>query len=335
MSDRERIEARKREHLELSLRADVQGAGAGLEAIQLPFDALFECPAVDTSARIADKHLSFPLMIGAMTGGTRFAAEFNTALRRYAAERKIALCLGSMRAALLDDSLLETYGSGDVDALFANIGASELDHFPANKIFDTVQRMGASGLFIHLNGLQEFVQNEGNHTFCCDLDNLRKFIDSSPIPCLIKEVGSGIGGSCALKLASLHIAGVETASRGGTSWIRLEAMRRKKPISPANIRALDCVGYDLATSIHNLRGVLGTRTLIASGGIRNALDIVKALALGADIVALAQPIYASYHADGECGMRDFLDEMIDIASLIWRSTGAADLVQLHHCLERV
>ena len=329
---RERIEARKREHLDLSLRPEVQGNGAGLESIHLPFDALFECKAVDTRSRIGKIDLSFPLMIGAMTGGTRFAGVFNSILRRYASECGIALCLGSMRAALLDDSLLETYGSGDLEALFANIGISELFVYPCEKIAETARRMGASGLFIHLNGLQEYVQNEGNHNYGCVLDDLRRFVDSFPMPSFIKEVGSGLGGKCARQIALLNIAGAESASRGGTSWVKLEGMRRKKAISAANMAALDEVGYDLVSSIRDLRAALGTRTVIASGGIRNSLDIVKALALGADVVAMAQPVYAAYHDLGESGMRDFLDETIDIAKLIWRSTGAADIAQLKACL---
>ncbi|MBR4986424.1 MAG: alpha-hydroxy-acid oxidizing protein [Proteobacteria bacterium] len=329
---RVQIEARKREHLDLSLRPEVQGNGAGLEGIHLPYDALFECKAVDTRSRMGKIGLSFPLMIGAMTGGTCFAAAFNTVLRRYAAEHDIALCLGSMRAALLDDSLLETYGSGDLEALFANIGISELFVYPSEKIAETARRMGASGLFIHLNGLQEYVQNEGNRDYGCALDDLRRFVDSFPMPCFIKEVGSGLGGRCACRLALLNIAGAESASRGGTSWVKLEGMRRKKAISAVNMAALDQVGYGLAQSIRDLRAALGARTVIASGGIRNSLDIVKALALGADVVAMAQPVYAAYHDSGASGMRDFLDETIDIAKLIWRSTGAADIGQLKACL---
>ena len=329
---RELIEARKREHLELSLRLDVQGIGAGLDDIQLPYDALFECRAVDTRTCMGKIGLSFPLMIGAMTGGTRFASEFNSILRRYASERGIALCLGSMRAALVDDSLLETYGSGDLEALFANIGISELFIYSVDKIADTVRRMGASGLFIHLNGLQEYVQDEGNHEYYCALEDLHRFIDSFPMPCYIKEVGSGLGGRCAQQLGLLNIAGAETSSRGGTSWVKLEGVRRKKAISAANMASLDSIGYDLKTSLRDLRAALGERTVIASGGIRNSLDIVKSLALGADVVAMAQPVYASYHDQGESGLREFLDETIDIAKLIWRSTGAANIVQLRACL---
>ena len=330
------IENRKAAHLALCLDSDNRGTGAGLDHIHLPYDALFGVSddKLDTRTRIAGIPLKFPFMFGAITGGTELATKFNTALRKLAQTHGLAMCLGSIRACLEDDSLDATYGTGKVDALFANLGVSEITRYPADLVSKKCQALGCTGLFIHLNGLQEFVQNEGNHRFSCDFDELRRFVESFPMPILIKEVGSGLGGECANRLGSLPIAGLETASLGGTLWIKIEASRRHSPISAANVDALNATGYSLETAIRDCRHALGPRTVIASGGIGNALELVKSLALGADLVAIAQPLYRAYHDNGIAGLEAFVQEWIDIGRLIWRSTGCADLQGLHHCLSR-
>ena len=327
-------ESRKTSHLAVALDARVQGAGAGLDDIALPYDALFEIPPerLDTRSHIAGIPVRFPLLFGAITGGTPQATAFNTALRALASRHGLALCLGSIRACLEDDALDATYGTGDVDALFANLGATEACRYPPQLVAEKCRHLGCGGLFIHLNGLQEALQVEGNHAFSCPLDALRRFVDAFPLPVLVKEVGSGIGGACARRLATLPIAGIETASLGGTSWVKVEALRRNPQPSLAALDALSRIGYPLAVAIRDCRAALGTRTLIASGGIRTPLDFVKSLALGADLVAIAQPLWAVFHAGGTDALAAFVDEWLDIARLIWRSTGCPDLTSLRHCL---
>ena len=327
-------EERKLAHLALCLNESTRGNGAGLDHLHLPYDALFEMQPdrLVTSSKIAGIAVKFPLMFGAMTGGIPQATEFNTALRKLAQTHGLAMCLGSIRICLENESLAETYGSGEVEALFANLGASEIRRYKPEYVAEKCKRLGCAGLFIHLNGLQEYVQDEGNHAFCCDYGELRRFIEAFPLPVLIKEVGSGIGGGCAKRLGTLPIAGIETSSRGGTSWIKVEAMRRQTPISDSNIAALDEIGYSLEDSIRSCRASLGDRTLIASGGIRHALDLVKALSLGADLVAIAQPLYRAYHDNHIAGIENLVNEWIDIGRLIWRSTGCTDLNALRMCL---
>lgn len=327
-------EERKLAHLALCLDESTRGSGAELDHLHLPYDALFEMPPerLDTASKIAGIAVKFPLMFGAMTGGIPQAAEFNTALRKLAQTHGLAMCLGSIRVCLENDSLHETYGTGEVEALFANLGASEIKRYKVEYVAEKCKRLGCAGLFIHLNGLQEYVQDEGNHAFCCNYEDLQRFVEAFPMPVLIKEVGSGIGGGCANRLGMLPIAGIETSSRGGTSWIKIEAMRRQVPISGSNITALDQIGYSLESSIHCCRAALGDRTLIASGGIRHALDLVKALSLGADLVAIAQPLYRAYHDHQTAGIESLVQEWIDIGRLIWRSTGCPNLASLRMCL---
>lgn len=323
----EETQKRKQAHLALSLDARVRGGNHGLEAVRLPFDAMFEVSpeALDMRTSIAHIAVSCPLMFGAMTGGTRQAKALNTHLRMLAKKHGLAMCLGSMRAALEDAEALETYGSGEVEALFSNIGASELLVYSAEQIGEMSKRMGASGVFVHLNGLQEYVQPRGNHAFSCRYDVLASFIERVGMPVLIKEVGSGLGGTCLQKLSQLPIAGVETAGRGGTSWVRLEALRRGD-MRPECVSSLDALGYSTAESIVQARAASAEYTVIASGGIASPLDVVKSLALGADAAAVAQPLYQAYVEEGTCDA--LVEAWIDGMKLIFRSTGAANLSQL-------
>lgn len=321
---------RKQEHLDMSLLPEVRGGNTGLEAVRLPYDAMFEVSdeALDTSVTMAGVELAFPLMFGAMTGGTPLATPFNTCLRGLAARHRVAMCLGSIRAVLCDEGLLSTYGSGAVEALFANIGAEQIGQIEHNHLSRVCERLGVRGLFIHLNGLQEWVQPEGWRHFSVSYDALAHFVDRCDVPVYIKEVGNGIGGKCASRLASLNIAGIETASVGGTSWVKVEA-RRGGGLSRESIESLSSLGYNLVESLSSSRRALGQRTLIASGGISTPLDIVKALSLGADLVAMAQPLYRWYREDGAEMLARRIDEYLEVSRLIWRSTGARDLKHLH------
>lgn len=323
----EDTQKRKQAHLALSLDARVRGGDNGLGTVHLPFDAMFEVSpaALDMRSSVAHIDVSCPLMFGAMTGGTMQAKALNTHLRMLAQKYGLAMCLGSMRAALEDAEALETYGSGDVEALFSNIGASELLVYSAEQIGEMSKRMGASGVFVHLNGLQEYVQPRGNREFSCQYDVLASFIERVGMPVLIKEVGSGLGGMCLQKLSQLPIAGVETAGRGGTSWVRLEALRRGD-MRPECVSSLDALGYSTAESVVQARAALPVHTVIASGGMASPLDVVKSLALGADAVAVAQPLYQAYAAEGSCDA--FVASWIDVMKVIWRSTGASNLSQL-------
>lgn len=327
------IQRRKKAHLDLSLDARVQGEGHDLDGVELPYDALFEVSPsqIDMRTRVGEVTIDFPLMFGAMTGGTRFVAQFNEDLRAVARDFHLAVETGSIRACLEDEDLCETYGTVCVPALLANLGASELSRYGVGRIAGICDRLGAFGLCIHLNGLQEWVQDEGNHAFCCSLDGLERFVRDFPYPVFFKEVGSGIGGRCARRLASLPIAGLETASLGGTSWVKIEALRRKHPIDALTLEALSRLGVSLTASIRDCRDALGARrTVVASGGIRTPIDLIKCLYLGADLCAVSQPVYEIWNRSGREGIEHWVESWIEVGRLVWRSTGCQNLEELRN-----
>jgi len=67
--------------------------------------------------------------------------------------------------------------------------------------------------------------------------------------------------------------------------------------------------------------------IIASGGIRNGLDIAKAIALGADIAAIGQPLLAPALESAD-GVIKFLAAIIYEIKVTMLCVGAKNLAEL-------
>ena len=103
---------RKAEHLWTCLDADVETHGGnGLEGFR--FDPLslpeIDLDGVDTSATLFGRVLQWPFVIGAMTGGTGEAGEYNQRFALAAEASGCGLALGSLRPALDDPERVPDY----------------------------------------------------------------------------------------------------------------------------------------------------------------------------------------------------------------------------------
>ncbi|HET7755027.1 MAG TPA: type 2 isopentenyl-diphosphate Delta-isomerase [Anaeromyxobacteraceae bacterium] len=293
------IAERKDSHLALCLGEAVEsGDGAsGFAALRFEHDALPEIDLDDvvTETELLGKRLAAPLVIGAMTGGTPRAAELNGRLASAAARCRVGFALGSQRRMLQDPSTRPSYAvrdsAPDLPLLFGNIGAVQLNlGVGAPELRTLVREVGCDAFYFHLNPLQEAVQPEGDTRFGALVARLREIVPQVGVPVLLKEVGSGISEPTALKMRDLPIAGVETAGVGGTSWSKVESLRAADPIRRGIGELFACWGVPTAESIATCRRVLPDRVVIASGGLRNGIEVAKALALGADAAALALPL---------------------------------------------
>ena len=88
---------------------------------------------------------------------------------------------------------------------------------------------------------------------------------------------------------------LDTAGLGGTSWARIEA-KRAEDLDLGELFA--DWGVPTPRSIRELRS-LGGVTIIASGGVRNGVDAAKAIALGGDVVGVAQPFLVAASESAE------------------------------------
>ena len=296
--------SRKTEHLRIAASPGVEHTrGTGLESLRLRHRALPErnLADVDLATTLLGHRLAAPLVISAMTGGTGEAAVINDRLLQAAADHGVALVLGSGRRLLDDPGLLRTYRPARSERpplLLANLGATQLrgPHGPA-EAERLIELLGADGLSIHLNPLQEAIQPEGEATFSGVLDAIAAtVVRLAPLPVLVKEVGFGLAGEDAAALASAGVAAVDVAGAGGTNWALIEGRR------DANAGAVAAAFADWGTptveALQAARAVAPELPVVASGGLRDGVDVAKCMALGAAACGLARPLLVAAQADG-------------------------------------
>ncbi len=288
------ISQRKKRHIGACLSGQASsGRTNGLERFRFDHQALPEIDfgEVSTRTQFLGKTLGLPLMLSPMTGGCEAAAKINQNLARAAQASGVAMGVGSQRAALLHPDLRPTFRIRHVAPdilLFANLGAVQLNNgMGARECAEAVKMIEADALFLHLNPLQEVLQENGNTNFSGLLRKIRQVCRSLDVPVFVREVSSGISRQVAQMLRDAGVAGIDVAGVGGTSWAKVEGLLSKNPRTRALSEIYSDWGFDVAESLLNVRAVDGKLPLIASGGIRTGLDVARAVGLGADLASVA------------------------------------------------
>jgi len=310
------IAKRKADHLQIAR----SGAGAYhrptlLEDVHLVHSALPELAFEDVDLRtdFLGKKLAAPILITGMTGGTREGRALNRALAAAAQALGIAFGLGSQRPMLGKPELAFTYEVRDVAPdilLLANLGLVQLRAMKTGAIAAAVERVGADALAIHLNVGQELAQPGGDTDFRAGLGTIRRVCAELGRPVVVKETGCGISPQVARILVDAGVAAIDVSGAGGTSWIAIEALRAKGE-QKARGEIFREWGIPTATSLGWLQNENLRAAIIASGGIRTGLDAARALALGARVAGLAQPVLAAASQNGVAGATRFLASVID------------------------
>jgi isopentenyl-diphosphate delta-isomerase len=288
--------ARKADHIRINLEEDVRsGLTTGLERYHFVHQALPELDLgeVETGTSWFGQRLQAPLLISSMTGGTEEAQRINRTLATAAQAAGIAMGLGSQRAAVEDAALARTFQVRDVAPdilLFANLGAVQLNYgYGLDHCRRAVEMIQANALVLHLNALQEAVQPEGDANFAGLLRRIEAVCRALPVPVIAKEVGWGISEAAARRLASAGVAAIDVAGAGGTSWSQVEMHRARSDSQRRIAAAFVDWGIPTAEAIENVRRAAPGLPIIASGGLRDGLDVAKCLALGAGLCGLASP----------------------------------------------
>ncbi|OFQ99342.1 type 2 isopentenyl-diphosphate Delta-isomerase [Alloscardovia sp. HMSC034E08] len=273
-----------------------------IDAMEFVHNALPETRVSDVniSTSLVGMQMPRPFFINAMTGGTQKADEINRRLARVAQATGTPLALGSMSIAVKNLATRAAYGRLREDfpdvQFIANIGA---EHTVDAAQF-VVDLIGASALQIHLNAAQEIVMPEGEKDFRGWERMIRQCSDELNVPIIVKEVGFGISYDVAERIAD-YVDAIDVAGRGGTNFIQIENARTENhPYS-----FLENWGITTIRSLMDTMAAVADANkkpmVIASGGVRHPLDIVKYLALGADAVGLSaaflQSITSSEDAD--------------------------------------
>jgi isopentenyl-diphosphate delta-isomerase len=150
--------------------------------------------------------------------------------------------------------------------------------------------IAADALVIHVNPLQEALQPEGTTRFAGLIQRIGEATEAIDVPVVVKEVGWGVAGNVARRLAEVGVAGIDVAGAGGTSWSEVERRRIDDAVMVRVAEEFREWGIPTADAVVACRAGFPDGLIIASGGLRTGLDAAKCLALGADAAGFAAPL---------------------------------------------
>jgi isopentenyl-diphosphate delta-isomerase len=329
------LEERKSEHLQINLEKDVNfpRLTTGLEKYRFVHNALPEIALeeVELATSFLGKEMRLPLLISSMTGGTAQAQRINYHLAEGAQSAGIALGLGSLRAALEFPHLTDTFRvrhlAPDI-VLLANLGAAQLNTgVSVEDCRRVVELVEADALILHLNPLQEALQAEGDTDWRDLLPKIEAVCHGLDMPVVAKEVGWGISAGTARRLADAGVAVIDVAGAGGTSWSQVEMHRA--PTERLRRLAAQFADWGLPTAeaLVQVRAALPDLPVIASGGLRNGLDLAKVLALGADLGGMAGPFLKAANGSAHA-VAELAAEMGDVLRIAMFSLGITQIREL-------
>jgi isopentenyl-diphosphate delta-isomerase len=285
---------RKADHIKINLEQDVRSAlTTGLENYRFVHEALpeIDLDRVDPSLVLFQKHLSAPILISSMTGGASEAESINLRLAEAAQEVGVAMGVGSQRAAIEYPEQAITFQVRRVAPnilLLANLGAVQLNYgYGVDQCRRAVDMIEADALILHLNPMQEAVQKGGDINFANLAKKIEEVCKKVGVPVIAKEVGWGISERSAKLLAECGVSAIDVAGAGGTSWSQVEMHRAPDEFTRELAKTFVGWGIPTAESIQIVRRSLPAMTIIASGGIKDGLDIAKCVALGASLGGMA------------------------------------------------
>ena len=184
----------------------------------------------------------------------------------------------------------------DRDTLFAKLDAAKAS---GAKVF--AMDIDAAGLPF-LKGL---TPPAGSKTVA----ELREIIEYAGVPFIIKGVMTPTGARKALEAGA---AGIVVSNHGG----------RVQDGVPATAQVLPSI-------VHAVKGKM---TILVDGGIRSGLDVLRALALGADACILARPYVTAVYGGGAEGVRLLTEKLKAELSDAMAMCGVHSLSQITHAL---
>lgn len=286
---------------------------------------------IDLGAEWFGKKLKAPLLITGMTGGTERAQQVNRDLARVADEFGVAFGVGSQRAMAERPELAATFSVRDVapnTVVIGNLGVVQASNMTIDQIRRLTDAIGADGLAIHLNPGQELNQPEGDRDFQRGYLTITAVAKAYGDRLVVKETGCGISPEVARRLVECGVKNIDVSGLGGTSWVRVEELR-----SSGVAREVGALfsgwGIPTAAAIMSARKIVPAGVkLVASGGVRNGVDVAKALAVGADFGGMALPLFRAQQVGGVEGVRRALSAVLQALTQTLALTGSRDVGEL-------
>jgi isopentenyl-diphosphate Delta-isomerase len=275
---------RKWDHIKYALQESQQNS-SGFSDVTLIHQSLPNLALQDITLNhcVGELLFSSPIFINAMTGGGGSeTTTINGNLAIIARELGLSMAVGSQMSALKDPAEKNSYEivrkENPRGIIFANLG-SETD---VNQAKSAVEMIEANAIQIHLNVVQEITMPEGDRNFHGALRRIEELVKELTVPVIVKEVGFGMSMETVKQLQSIGVSAIDVGGMGGTNFAAIENERRDESLSFFNDW-----GIPTAISIAEAKSVPTSVAILASGGIKNSIDVVKSIALGADAVGMA------------------------------------------------
>ena len=313
---------RKKDHIRLAL-AD-KTTLTSLDAYAIDYNSVprFGLDTLDTSTTICNKKWQFPFFINAITAGGEECNKINQDFMEVSKACGIEFFPGSYSPALKDKNDEAAYPKG----YSINLG---LDKDP-NLILDAIEKTKAQYIQLHTNPLQEIVMPEGDHNFESWLSTLNEVSKKSPIPVILKETGFGMNEETIKLAIDLNLAAVDVSGMGGTNFARIENGRREDKST-----YLENIGYTTAESLEFAAPYRDKIDIIASGGIRNPLDVVKCLALGAKAVGVSKTFLEILVNDGKEALIEEIEKWKKELKFLMILMNAKNIDELYGKIRRI
>lgn len=324
---------RKNMHLTIADEQYKTNSEAGFDDISFMPTSLpnISLENVDSSVNLWGYSSPIPLYINAITGGSKEAKSVNAQLARVSCKTNIPMSSGSLSAALKDPSLIDTFSvirdENPEGFVFANVGAGT----SASDAMRAIEMINANALQVHLNVAQELVMPEGDRDFSdwmLNIKNIAIACNKADIPMIVKETGCGMTSLDVRRLYDLGVRFVDIGGRGGTNFITIENSRRDSN----DYGYLSSWGL---TTVESLLDVMsyencknGSIKVFASGGVRTPLDVIRALALGAQAVGVAGEFLHILMHSGEEVLEQRIFEWIEQIRSIMALLGAQKVLDI-------
>ena len=323
--------ARKDEHLELAVRLHGAEGPNAFDDVSFVHHGLPGTAAelVDTGTTVFGTTWEVPFYINAMTGGTRATARVNADLAGAAADAGVAIACGSQHIALREPERADGFRVIRREAprafVLANVGPT----VTAKQALRAVEMVRADALQVHLNAAQELVMPEGDRDFrdwAGRIASIVEAVGAVGVPVVVKEVGFGLSRRTIEALARVGAAAVDVAGTGGTDFIAIENERRPRQ------EYSYLTGWGQSAPLCLLEALDGAEPVglpvLASGGVRSPLDVVRALALGAGAVGVSGHFLRTLVNRGADELRRELGMWTDHVRTLMTLLGAPDVAHL-------
>lgn len=328
------LDNRKNNHIDINLQRDVNSSNTiGLEKFRLIHTALPENDLADTNPEVLifGKRLSVPLFISSMTGGTSRSAKLNQILAEAAQRHSLAIGVGSQRIGIDRPEKMESFRIrkfAPAALIFSNLGAVQLNYgFGVDDCQKAVDSIEADALILHLNPLQEALMEGGDTNFSDLLTKIEMIAKRISKPLIVKEVGWGINSKIARQMYDAGVAAIDIAGAGGTSWSEVEMHRASDPLRKSVASGFKDWGIPTADALITIRKHGRNNLIFASGGLKNGIEIVKCVALGANMCGIARP-FLQAASKSESELNDYIEVLksqIKIAMFVIGARTIADV----------